>query len=57
MLSSYELRLACSLTQLCQYKYIYCLILVQLHVSAFIGHLQVVLRDVNEFHFTSRKTT
>ena len=36
--------------QLCQYKYIYCLILVQLHVSAFIGHLQVVLRDVDEFY-------
>ena len=45
-----ELRLDCSLTQLCQYKYIYWLILVQLHVSAFIGHLQVVLRDVDEFY-------
>ena len=45
-----ELRLDCSLTQLCQYEYIYWLILVQLHVSAFIGHLQVVLRDVDEFY-------
>jgi len=45
-----ELGLACSLTQLYQYRYIYLLILVQLHVSAFIGHRQVVLQEVNEFH-------
>ena len=34
------LRLDSSLTQLCRCKYIYWLILLQLHVSAFIGHLQ-----------------
>ena len=41
-IASLSFRLDCSLTQLCQYKYIYWLILVQLHVSAFIGHLWVV---------------
>jgi len=51
-MAPHELRLACSLTQVCQYRYIYWLILVQLHVSAFIGHLQVVLRDLNEFYWS-----
>jgi len=45
-----ELRLACSLTQLCQYDIFLLTFLVQLHVSAFIGHRQVVLRQLNAFY-------
>ena len=43
--------LACSQTQLCQLGvFIDCV--EQLHVSAFIGHRQVVLREINKLHRT-----
>ena len=45
----FELGLACSQTQLCQLGvFIDCV--EQLHVSAFIGHRQVVLREINKLH-------
>ena len=44
-----ELGLACNQTQLCQLGvFIDCV--EQLHVSAFIGHRQVVLREMNKLH-------
>jgi len=44
-----ELGLACSQTQLCHIGvFIDCV--EQLHVSVFIGHRQVVLREINKLH-------